>query len=129
MMMKIRIVVLAFLLPFFMTACSSSSGSSGVVILDATDVVSQGFVHEYSVAVISGKNYDFDLDSLSGDADLLVCNDYFCGGFEDSDWFEASASGNGGFDTLNITFGYTGVAYIKVIGYTTASYNLTVYEY
>ena len=86
MTIKIRIFVIAFIMPVFMLACTSGESSSpgGVLTLgDSTHgKVVQWDEVQYTIPISSGGIYLVNLITTSGNADLKVCDSPDCSGYK-----------------------------------------------
>lgn len=135
MMTKIKILVLAFMLPIFMAGCSSSSGGGGRSIDGGTlsyatlvaGTANEADFVQYQYYSPAGGTYTIDLYTYSGDADLGIC-EVECGVWYDNWLFESSFPGTG-YDSVTVNLSGPGWIYIAVEGYAagTSVYDLVIY--
>lgn len=128
-MKKIKVFVLAFILPLMMVACAaddtSSTGGSLTLGVPVSGNVIEDDVVVYTLSVNNGTSYDIELLTASGDADLEVCkqpNSVDCPYIININ----QISINQELESLTMVADFTGTLYINVEGWDTSSYVLGV---
>ena len=129
-MLKLRIFLIALFVSVLMTACGSddnlTTSAGGPLTLGVTQ---SGSVVEDDVVVYTitlddggGANFNVDLVTTSGDADLEVCDSLNCSVYYGSSGYEDLEP-----DSVPVVIFGTETLYIFVEGFYSSRYEITVY--
>lgn len=118
----VYVIVEGWLASQYVITASQLTSTELTLSNPVSGTVSQNQVVPYTFSVVAGSTYNILLETTSGDADLVVCQQADCAaGYMNGSYNNGSAD-----ELINYSATYTGTLYISVVGFFTSTYTISV---